>query len=137
MTIFAGSIEIRMLCWAMVLGLAQLAIATLLALKDQGLSYNMSPRDEASPVARLTARFQRAFGNFRETFVYFAVAILAVTLTSRNNATSALGAQLYFWARLVYVPVYAAGIPALRTAIWAVSIAGIVMVLIQLLAPSF
>jgi uncharacterized MAPEG superfamily protein len=132
MTIFAGSIEIRLLCWAVVLGLAQLVIATTLALKDQGLAYNMSPRDEASPVTRLTARMLRAFRNFKETFVFFAVAVLVVALTGKNNASSALGAQLYFWARLVYVPVYAAGIPVLRTAVWAVSIIGIVTILGQL-----
>jgi uncharacterized MAPEG superfamily protein len=44
-----------------------------------------------------------------------------------------LGAQLYFWARLAYVPVYAAGIPYLRTLLWAASIAGIVLVLTRLL----
>jgi uncharacterized MAPEG superfamily protein len=137
MTIFAGSIEVRMLCWAVVLGLAQLLVATALATKDQGLAYNLSPRDLPPPaVGKLAARMLRAFSNFKETFVFFAVAILAVTLTGRNNAGSALGAQLYFWARLVYVPVYAAGIPALRTAIWAVSIVGIVMVLAQLWAPA-
>ena len=135
MNMFAGSIEIRMLCWAVVLGLAQLVIATSLATKDQGLAYNMSARDApAPPVTPLTARMLRAFGNFRETFVYFAVAVLVVTALGKANATSALGAQLYFWARLVYVPVYAAGIPVLRTLVWAASLAGLVMVLLAALA---
>ncbi|HUA79328.1 MAG TPA: MAPEG family protein, partial [Dyella sp.] len=35
-------------------------------------------------------------------------------------------------ARLIYVPVYALGIPYLRTAIWAVSMVGIVMLLVPL-----
>lgn len=133
MTIFAGSIEVRMLCWAVVLGLAQLIVATTLALKDQGLAYNMSPRDTIAPVKTLSARMQRAFYNFKETFVFFAVAVLVVALTGKNNASSALGAQLYFWARIVYVPVYAAGIPGLRTGVWAVSIFGIVTVLLAAL----
>ena len=133
MNIFAGSIEIQMLCWAVVLGLAQLVLATALALKDQGLAYNMSPRDTAAPVKTVSARMQRAFHNFKETFVFFAVAVLVVTLTGKNNAASALGAQLYFWARIVYVPVYAAGIPVLRTGVWAVSVFGIVTVLLAAL----
>src|SRR4051812_22832564 len=70
MNIFAGSIEIQMLCWSVVLGLVQLVVATSLATKDQGLAYNLSPRDAAPPpVSTLAARLQRAFGNFRETFV--------------------------------------------------------------------
>jgi uncharacterized MAPEG superfamily protein len=135
MNIFAGSIEIQMLCWAVVLGLVQLVLATSLATRDQGMAYNMSARDAAAPpVSALSARMLRAFGNFRETFVYFAVAVLVVTATAKNSSTSALGAQIYFWARLVYVPIYAAGIPVVRTLVWAASIVGLVMVLLAALA---
>ena len=135
MTIFTGSTDIQMLCWSVVLGLAQLIIATALATKDQGLPYNISPRDLPPPqVSKLTARFQRAFGNFRETFVYFAVAVLVVTALAKNSPGSALGAQVYFWARVLYVPVYAAGIPVARTVVWTVSIIGLVMVLLAAVA---
>jgi uncharacterized MAPEG superfamily protein len=135
MNIFAGSIEIQMLCWAAGLGLVQLVIATTLATKDQGLAYNMSARDlPAPPVSQLGARMLRAFGNFRETFVYFAVAVLVVTALGKANASSALGAQIYFWARLIYVPIYAAGIPMIRTLIWTVSVVGLVMVLLAAVA---
>jgi uncharacterized MAPEG superfamily protein len=135
MNIFAGSTEIQMLCLCVVLGLVQLVIATVMATKDQGLLYNVSPRDlPPPPVSKLTARLQRAFGNFRETFVYFAVAVLVVTLTGRSNSVSVLGTEIYFWARLIYVPIYAAGIPVLRTATWAASIAGLIMVLLAALA---
>lgn len=130
MNLFAGSIELRMLCWAMVLGLVQLIIATSLATKDQGLAYNMSPRDlPPPPVSVLAARMQRAFLNFKETFVFFAAAALLVVLTGHQNANTSLGAEIYLGARLVYVPVYAAGIPVLRTLVWTVSIIGLVMVL--------
>jgi uncharacterized MAPEG superfamily protein len=135
MHIFTGSVEIQMLCWSMVLGLVQLVIATALATKDQGLPYNLSSRDlPPPPVSLLTGRFQRAFGNFRETFVYFAVAVLVVTAMAKSSSMSVLGAQIYFWARLIYVPVYAAGIPVVRTLIWTVSIIGLVMVLLAALA---
>ena len=131
MNIFAGSIEIQMLCWSVVLGLAQLVLATSMAAKDQGLPYNLTPRDlPPPPVTAVTARLQRAFGNFRETFVYFAVAVLVVSLLNKTNAHTALGAQLYFWARVVYVPVYAAGVPVARTLVWAASIFGLVTVLL-------
>ena len=135
MNIFTGSIEIQMLCWSVVLGLVQLVLATSMAAKDQGLPYNLTPRDlPPPPVTAVTARLQRAFGNFRETFVYFAVAVLVVSAMAKNSPGSALGAQIYFWARVAYVPVYAAGVPVLRTLIWAASIAGLVMVLLAALA---
>jgi uncharacterized MAPEG superfamily protein len=131
MSIFAGSIEIQMLCWSVVLGLVQLVIVTVLAIKDQGPAYNISARDAPPPPVNIvTARLQRAFGNYRETFVYFAVAVLMVTLLNKTNPTTALGAQLYFWARLVYVPIYAAGLAGVRTAVWTVSFIGLVMVVL-------
>jgi uncharacterized MAPEG superfamily protein len=135
MNIFAGSVEIQMLCWSVVLGLLQLVIATALSVKDQGLPYSFGPRDVPGPaVAVLTGRFKRAFQNFRETFVYFAVAVLIIVALNKTNATTALGSEIYFWARLVYVPIYAAGIAFARTAAWTASVIGIVMVLIGALA---
>jgi len=135
MHVFTGSVEIQMLCWSAALGLLQLVIATTLAVLDMGLPYATGPRDTPPPrLALITSRFLRAFHNFRETFVYFAVAVLVVTLLNKTNASTALGAQLYFWARLIYVPVYAAGIPFARTLIWGASFAGLVMVLLGALA---
>jgi uncharacterized MAPEG superfamily protein len=135
MNIFAGSVEIQMLCWSVVLGLLQLVIATTLSVKDQGLPYSFGPRDVPGPaVTVLTGRFKRAFQNFRETFVYFAVAVLIVVALNKTNATTALGSEIYFWARLVYVPIYAAGIALARTAAWTASVVGIVMVLLGALA---
>jgi uncharacterized MAPEG superfamily protein len=131
MNLFNGSPETTMLLWSAILGLVQLLVATTLATKDQGLAYNLSPRDAAPPpVSLLSARLLRAFKNFQETFALFAAAIIIVTLAGRQDATSALGAQLYFWARLIYVPIYASGITVVRTLVWGVSLAGLVMVLL-------
>jgi uncharacterized MAPEG superfamily protein len=131
MNIFAGSVEIQMLCLSTVLGLLQLVIATVLSVKDQGMPYSLGPRDVPGPaVTMLTGRFKRAFQNFRETFVYFAVAVLVVTILNKTNSTTALGAEIFFWARLIYVPIYAAGVAFVRTVAWTASVVGIVMVLV-------
>lgn len=135
MEVFSGSIELQLLFWSAMLGLAQLLIAAALSTRDKGVAHNLSPRDsEGAPVSVLTGRFQRAFANFKETFVFFAVAVLLVTVLVRESELSAWGAHLYFWARLLYVPVYAAGIPGLRSAIWTVSLLGIALILLSLLA---
>ncbi len=130
MHIFTGTTETRMLAWAIVLGLVHVAIAAVMATKDSGVAYNMSARDTpAPPVTATTARLQRASKNFLETFGFFAAAVLLVTALGTQSAMTALGAQIYFWARLVYLPVYAAGIPVLRSLVWTVSIVGLIMVL--------
>lgn len=123
-------IEIRMLAWSILLGLAQILLAATLATGRRGLRWNAGPRDDAGvPLTGVAGRLDRASNNFRETFAFFAAAVLAVVLLQRSDAHSALGAQLYFWARVAYVPAYALGVPFLRSAIWAASLAGLAMVL--------
>ncbi|WP_176717045.1 MAPEG family protein, partial [Xanthomonas translucens] len=50
-----------------------------------------------------------------------------------GSAHTALAAQLYFWARLAYVPLYAAGVPYLRSLVWAVSLWSILQLVWALL----
>lgn len=129
------SIEIHMLAWAVVLGIVQLVLASTTMTAQRGTKWNASARDGTpAPLTGVAARLERALRNFLETFAFFAAAVLAVVLTQRADAHTALGAQLYFWARVAYVPLYAAGIPYIRSLVWLVSMVGVVMVLWPLLA---
>ena len=124
------SIELKMLLWSVVLGLVQIALAATLTTAQRGLAWNAGPRDEVKPpVTGVAGRLDRALRNFAETFPFFAVGVLMLALLQRSTAETALGAQLYFWARLAYVPLYAAGIAYVRTVVWAVSVVGLLMVL--------
>ena len=123
------TIELKMLTWSIVLGLVQILIFATLTTRQRGLKWNVSARDGvAVPLTGVAARVERASRNFLETFAFFAAAVLTVVVAQKTSPETALGAQIYFWARLVYLPVYAAGIPYLRTLIWAVSLAGLVLV---------
>ena len=125
--------ELQMLVWSVVLGLAQIMVTATLSTQQRGLAWNAGARDVTPPpLTGVAARMDRALRNFLETFAFFAVAVLAVIATQRSNAHTVLGAQLYFWGRLVYVPLYAAGIAYVRTLAWVVSIVGLVMVLLPL-----
>ena len=125
--------ELCMLMWSVVLGLLQVAIAATCSVGQRGLGWAASGRDELKPpLTGIGGRLDRARANFLETFPFFVAVVLVAHLLQRHDGMTVLGAQLYFWARLVYVPVYAAGIPYLRTLIWAVSVVGIVLVLAAL-----
>lgn len=125
--------ELKLLLWSAVLGLVQIALAATLSTGQRGLGWNAGPRDGvAAPLTGAAGRLDRATRNFLETFPFFAAAVLMLSLLHRENAHTALGAQLYFWGRVLYVPAYAAGISYLRTLIWAVSVVGLVMVLLPL-----
>lgn len=127
-------IEIQMLVWSIVLGLVHLFAASTAVTGERGLKWNASARDGASPPVRpLTGRLQRAQANFMETFPFFAAAVLAVVLTQRQDGLTALAAQLYLWARVVYLPLYAAGVPYIRSLVWLASLIGIVLLVWALL----
>ncbi|SRR5690554_6284584 len=122
--------EIQWLGWSILLGVAQLFIAATLMTRQRGLKWNASARDaDPPPLTGVAGRADRALRNFLETFPFFAAAVLAVVATGSGDAVTALGAAVYFWARVVYVPLYLAGIPYLRSLVWAVSLLGMLMVL--------
>ena len=125
--------EMKMLLWAVVLGLVQVASAATLATGQRGLGWNAGPRDDPPrPLTGAAGRLDRASHNFLETFGFFAVAVLLLVHAGKGTEQTAMGAQLYFWARVAYIPAYALGISYVRTAIWAASMAGLVMVLLPL-----
>jgi uncharacterized MAPEG superfamily protein len=122
--------ELRILGWSTFLGLGYVLIAAGLATAQRGLLWNASNRDgEPKPLTGAAARAVRANHNFLETFPFFAGAAIAVVVAGHNTAHTALGAELYFWARLAYLPIYIVGIPYLRTLVWAVSLWGLLQVL--------
>jgi uncharacterized MAPEG superfamily protein len=122
--------ELTMLAASCALGLVYVLLAAALGTGQRGLAWNAGNRDgEAKPLTGIAARALRAQANFLETFVFFAAAALAVVVGGRNTAHTALGAQLYFWARVLYLPIYLIGIPYLRTVVWAISLWGILQLL--------
>ena len=95
----------------------------------------VSARDDDGDSGGYAARFERAFYNMLETFPIFAALALMIEVTQSWNPATALGAQLYFWGRVLYVPAYVAGIPFVRSIIWTISVVGIAMLGWAMLAP--
>lgn len=127
-------IEIQLLAWTMLLGIAQILAAAAAVTRERGTRWNASARDgDSQPVGVLAGRLQRAQSNFLETFPMFAAAVLAVVVAGRQDSSTALAVQLYFWARLVYVPLYAFGVPYVRSLAWVVSLVGVLMLIWALL----
>lgn len=122
-------IEIRMLAWAVLLGLVHMFCQATSATLERGLKWNASARDSTPPVRNpVTGRMDRAFRNFLETFPLFAAAVLSLAALDRFDAATAVGAQLYFWGRVAYLPLYGFGVPYIRSLAWAVSLAGLLVV---------
>jgi len=126
------TVEIAMLFWAAVLGLVQVGAQSFALKAQEGNAYTVGARDEHRPATGLAGRMERALRNYLETFPIFAAVVLAVYATERTDMWSEIGAQVYFWGRLAYLPAYAAGLPWLRTVIWQIATIGIVLCMVPL-----
>ena len=128
------SVELRMLTFSVVLGIVQIIAASHAASLQRGYRWTASPRDaKVEPLRRVAGRLDRALRNFVETFPLFAAAVVVAHLTDTYNALTEWGARLYFWGRVAYVPLYAAGIPLVRSLVWNVATIGIVLMVGALL----
>lgn len=127
-------IELEILAYASLLLFVHILAAAQVKTRQYGVKWNLGPRDE--PVAELSplaGRLTRAEANFLETLPIAIIALMGVVIAGRTNASTALGGWVWLGARIVYLPLYAAGIPVLRTIAFAVSIVGLAMVLKPLL----
>ena len=128
--------ELSVLGFAIVLGLLQLLIAARANNGQRGIAWNVGARDGEPPkVSAVAGRLDRVFRNFMETFPFFAVAILFAAVSGRFSWVTLLGSHLYLFARIIYVPLYAAGVPVIRTLVWLASLIGILMVLAACFIP--
>ena len=129
--------ELKILGWTLVLALVQILLPAHFRNQETGIGYNAGPRDEPGPpVGPLTGRLQRAERNLFETLPLFAAAILIAHVAQRDGALTLWGAWLYAAGRLVYLPLYAAGVPYVRSLVWVVSLAGLVTILVAILGPA-
>lgn len=97
-----------------------LLIQVLLALPQLGLPYLASPRDEGRQTHGAAARAERCLTNSVVAMALFAPAVLILAAKGGFSESSLLAAQAFLVARVLYVPIYLAGIPWLRTLVWLV-----------------
>lgn len=127
------STEFTMLGLALILGFVHLFAAIQTITAERGTAWNMGARDATEPLkSKLAGRLDRAFQNFKETFLPFAAVVLACAIAGRHNALTIWGAEIYLVARVIYLPLYALGIPVLRTIVWLIGTIGIFLLIAAL-----
>ncbi len=131
------STELAVLAWGCILALVHVFVAVRFKTRQYGTKWNMGARDEELPPPQpIVGRLARAQANFFETFPIFAAAVLIVALADLGDRWTAIGAWLWLGARIVYLPLYASGVPVVRTIAFLASVAGIALVLRPALAAA-
>jgi len=130
--------ELAVLAWGSVLAIIHVFAAIRAKTRQYGTKWNMSARDgETPPLSPVAGRLARAQANYYESFPIMAAAILIVSIADLESWWTTLGALLWLAARIVYLPLYAFGVPVLRTLVWTASLAGILLVLWPALKAAF
>lgn len=108
---------------------------SLLTVGREGFAYGIGPRDVTPTDTVLIGRAKRAHANFQENFPPFlAVALLTLLLSDSEPAPMAVtGAAIWVLARVVYIPLYLAGVPWIRSLVFFTGFAGLVMMILSLL----
>ncbi len=129
--------ELKILAWGCVLAIVHVLAAAQVKTRQYGRAWNMSARDETlPPPTPLVGRLMRAQSNYFETFPIVAAAILIDAAAGLFDSGTRAGAMLWLGARVVYLPLYAAGVPVVRTLVWTVSALGLVLLLWPALAQT-
>jgi uncharacterized MAPEG superfamily protein len=126
------SIELTLLIWSVALAIVQVLVAFVGTTLEFGLPDMPGQREKLPPPESFSGRAQRAGQNMLESLVLFAVLVLATEATNRNNASTELGAEVFFAARVFYAAIAVVGLPWLQTGVWCVSIAALLLILAQI-----
>ena len=116
--------ELAVINWALIVA-ASLIKAK--AWKPSGLMAALGNRETQEDCNGFPARTDRAAKNMLENMVLFTALALVASIGGVTDPHVELGARIFYWARLVYIPIYMIGIPVARTAVWALSIVGMGM----------
>jgi uncharacterized MAPEG superfamily protein len=122
------TVELWILLLAALLGLVHLSAASFAFKAQVGNRYTIGPRDENLQAVGVAGRLQRAQQNFLETFPVFAACVLLVQVTDGYGTLSFWGSILYLGGRVLFLPLYAMGVPWLRTLSWNVATLGLALV---------
>ncbi len=121
--------ELTVLAATLVLALVQILLPAFGRTMEQGLGWNAGPRDGLPQRSGLiTARLERAQANLMETLPLFIGAVLIAHVLGENGSLTFWGTQAFFWARLAYIPLYAFGVPYVRSIAWLIAAGGLIAV---------
>ncbi|MBN9512382.1 MAG: MAPEG family protein [Alphaproteobacteria bacterium] len=120
--------DLKYLLLSTILTFVQVLVAAMGANQAVGLNTLAGNREGLGEIPGWAGRAKRAHLNMIENMVLFAALVLIAAVVGKANAMTAMGAMIFFWARLAYAVIYVAGIAWLRTLAWFVSVIGMAMI---------
>ena len=128
------SVELLMLAYSAALFIVIILAQAGLAIDQNGLMAQAGSRDNLPEPTVVRQRMQRLSANMQENLVLFAVVVLVASAAGISNETTALGASIFFYARVAHAIVYTAGWPMIRPLFYFAGLYGVVSILWAILS---
>ncbi|MGL4563971.1 MAG: MAPEG family protein [Halioglobus sp.] len=125
------SVELLMLLYSALLFLVIILAQAGLGISQNGLMAQAGSRDNLPEPTVLRQRLQRLSANMQENLVMFAVVVLVASAAGVSNDATALGASVFFFARVAHAVVYAAGWPTIRPLVYFAGLYGIGVIALE------
>lgn len=132
--VLATTPELTMLTATLILAFVHVFLPAAGRTMANGIGWNAGARDglPARP-GIVTQRLERAQANMWETLPLFIGAVLIAHVTGEEGPLTFWGTQAFFWMRLIYIPIYALGIPFVRSIVWLIAMGGLIAVFAAIL----
>ncbi|MEJ5080163.1 MULTISPECIES: MAPEG family protein [unclassified Ochrobactrum] len=131
--ILSASSFLPLIGWSVVLLVVHILLQGWTVTRELGSKWNAGPRDNGLKASgHLAGRAERASNNFRETYPAFVALALGLVFKGDAATLGLYGAWIWFICRIVYVPLYLAGIPYIRSLVWVGSLAGLALMFFNL-----
>lgn len=125
--------ELMSLTWVVALTAVLWIPYILNMIAVRGLMGAVGYPDNPPPLAPWAQRLKAAHYNAVENLVIFAALVLIANAAGISNDMTVLACELYFWARLLHVILYALAVPFGRTLAFAAGWACQILLLLQVI----
>jgi uncharacterized MAPEG superfamily protein len=130
------TVPMTMLLYSTILMFILIIIPAGMALHKNGPQAQGGARDELPEPSIFMKRANRLNANMRENMIMFTALVFISSMLNMHGGNIALGAQIFFYARVAHAVIYLAGWPMVRPVVWTVSVVGMGMMAFDLLTHS-
>ena len=123
-------IELTLLVWSTALFALYVGVQSTLYRMQHGIRFAQTARDDEAPPNPVNARAEKALRNLLETYPVFVALSVAAAMGAPGDGLVFWGQVAYLVARVAYLPLYVLGVEMVRSLVWLVSAAGLVMMFI-------
>jgi uncharacterized MAPEG superfamily protein len=121
--------EMTMLVYSTLLLIVLVGIQGAAGTRQFGFVDLAGNRDHVPPPSGFAGRAKRTVDNHREGLTMFAPVVLAAAIAHISSQRTVIGAEMFFYSRVVHAACYLIGIPYVRTLAFVVGLVGTLMVL--------